>query len=154
MDGNTATYYDAAANTIIPHIGIDRGAGVAIPIVATPTFSLTEGTYTGSQIVTISTATTGATICYTTNGVDSTSSSTLINGTSGSVTISSTTTLKARAFKSGSTDSGVASAIYTISTSGNGEIDRTNEGGTGNGVQDSIKKWRLFRAWDRLGGRR
>ena len=79
--------------------------------VATPTFSLAGGTYTSAQSVTISTTTTGATIRYTTNGTDPTSSSTVA---SGAITISATTTLKARAFRLGHPDSAVATATYTI----------------------------------------
>jgi hypothetical protein len=58
----------------------------------------------------MSCATSGATIRYTTNGSDPTSSSTVY---SGPLTLSATTTLKARAFKSGMTDSAVASGTYT-----------------------------------------
>ncbi len=81
--------------------------------VATPSFSPAGGTYSTAQSVTISSATSGATIRYTTNGSDPTSSSTVYTGP---ITISTTTTLKAKAFKSGLADSGIASATYTISS--------------------------------------
>ncbi|MHB9130243.1 MAG: chitobiase/beta-hexosaminidase C-terminal domain-containing protein [Armatimonadota bacterium] len=89
-----------------------RGAGGSgTPTCATPTFSPAAGTYTTAQTVTIS-STDGATIRYTTNGTDPTSSSTLY---STALNIATTTTLKARAFKSGYTDSAVGTASYTIS---------------------------------------
>ncbi len=87
-----------------------NGGGGAV---ATPTFSPVGGTYTTAQSVAISCATSGATIRYTTNGSDPTSSSTAYTGP---ITVSATTTIKAKAFKSGLTDSGIASATYTISS--------------------------------------
>ena len=128
----------ASSTGTFENVGIET---VATPTssVATPTFNVAQGTYTGSQAVTVSTATTGATIRYTTNGADPTSSTgTFINGTSGSVTISSSTTLKARAFKSGVTDSGVASATYTISSGSVGSITREVWTGVGGNTIASI----------------
>lgn len=78
---------------------------------ATPTFSPAEGTYGTTQTVTISCATAGATIHYTIDGTDPTSSSPTY---SSALSISSTTTVKAIAVKSGMDDSGIASATYTI----------------------------------------
>lgn len=86
-------------------------AGTYAIQVATPTFSPGGGTYTSVQTVTISCATSGATIRYTTDGT--TPSAT--NGTLGtSVTISSNTTLKAIAYNGSISDSAIASATYTI----------------------------------------
>ena len=79
--------------------------------VAAPTFNLPGGTYPESQLVSISSATSGATIRYTTNGNDPTSSSTAY---SSPITVSSTTTIKAKGFKEGLTPSSISSAIYTI----------------------------------------
>ena len=78
--------------------------------VATPTFSLAEGTYTSAQSVTLSCTTTGATIHYTTDGNDPTSSSTEYTT---AIPVTSTTTIKAKAFK-GTDASNIASATYTI----------------------------------------
>ncbi|MHB9132386.1 MAG: LamG-like jellyroll fold domain-containing protein [Armatimonadota bacterium] len=83
--------------------------------VETPTFNPGAGTYTSIQTVTINCGTSGATIRYTTDGSDPTSSSTLYTVP---ITVASTTTLKARAFKTGYTDSVVATATYTITISG------------------------------------
>ena len=89
--------------------------------VAAPTFNPLAGTYTSAQTVAITSATSGATIVYTTDGTAPTESGgTVTHGTvlpiGGSVTISVTTTLKAMAFKSGMTDSPLTTGLYTIST--------------------------------------
>ena len=85
---------------------------VAPSAVATPTFNLADGYYVGTQNVTISCETDGATIYYTTDGSTPSAS----NGTQGtSVSISATTTLKAIAIKDEDSSS-VAEATYTILT--------------------------------------
>ena len=86
---------------------------ITIPQAATPTFSPTPGTYTSTQTVTISDATTGAAIYYTTNGTTPTTSSTKY---SAPISVSSTETIEAIAVASGYTNSAVGSAVYTIST--------------------------------------
>jgi hypothetical protein len=85
--------------------------GAITPTVATPTFSPVSGNYPSTQSVTISTTTSGATIYYTTNGTTPTTGSTLYGGP---VSVAATTTLKALAVKSGSNNSAVATATYTI----------------------------------------
>ena len=77
--------------------------------VATPTFSPAEGTFTEAQTVTISCATDGATISYSTDG-----GTTWTVGNS--LTVSETTTVMAKATKDGMTDSETATATYTINT--------------------------------------
>ncbi len=79
--------------------------------VATPTFSVEEGTYTEAQSVTITTTTKGARIYYTIDGTDPTTES---NVYSEAVSITETTTLKAIAVKEGMTDSEIATAEYII----------------------------------------
>jgi hypothetical protein len=83
--------------------------------VATPVITPGTGTYTSARSLSLSCATSGATIKYTTNGT--TPSTT--NGTTytGAFTISSTATVKAMAYKSGMTNSDVATAVITISSS-------------------------------------
>jgi hypothetical protein len=80
--------------------------------VAAPVFTPAPGSFSTAQSVTITSATSGATIRYTTDG--STPSTT--NGTIyvGGVTISQLTTLKAIAYKSGMSDSTVTSGSYVI----------------------------------------
>ncbi|HTZ52043.1 MAG TPA: chitobiase/beta-hexosaminidase C-terminal domain-containing protein, partial [Spirochaetia bacterium] len=81
--------------------------------VAAPTFSPAEGTFDAAQSVTISSATDGAEIRYTTDG--STPSATSGSVYSSPVAVSATTTIHAIATKKGMSDSPVASATFTIS---------------------------------------
>jgi hypothetical protein len=82
--------------------------------VATPTFNPAGGTYSSSQLVTISTTTSGASIRYTTDGSTPTSSTGTLY--SGGITVASSQTLKAIAYATGMTDSAVATAGYSINT--------------------------------------
>lgn len=79
-----------------------------------PSFSPGAGTYEDPQEVTISSATAGALIYYTTDGTDPdpATSASVENG--GKVTISSSCTLKAMSTKEHMENSAVASAEYTI----------------------------------------
>ena len=83
------------------------------PTVDAPSFNPAEGTYTTAQSVSISCATSGATIYYTTDGTTPTSSSSVY---STPLNISQTTTVKAIATLQGYNDSPVATATYTIET--------------------------------------
>ena len=85
--------------------------GVVLPTCATPTFTPTEGAFVGAQSVAINCATEGATIYYTTNGSNPTTSSSVY---SSAISVSETTTIKAIAAKDGYNNSSVASATYTI----------------------------------------
>jgi hypothetical protein len=78
---------------------------------AIPTFSVAAGLYRTSQSATISDATSGATIYYTTDGTTPTTSSPPYTS---SITISTTETLEAMAVATDYTNSAVATALYTI----------------------------------------
>jgi N-acetyl-beta-hexosaminidase len=83
------------------------------PTAATPTFTPAPGSYANGQQVTISTATSGATIYYTTNGSTPSTASTKYTGP---VAISTTTTLKAIATAPSFANSVVATGVYTVQT--------------------------------------
>ena len=96
-------------------LSVTPGATVSSPIVAAPTISPNGGSYTGSISVTMQTTTSGASIYYTTNGATPTQSSTFY---AGAMTLTSSATVKAKAFKSGSTASAEVSASFTVGSSG------------------------------------
>ena len=79
--------------------------------VGTPVFSIAGGTYTAVQNVTLTSVTPGATIRYTTNGVDPTESDTAV---SGPVAVTQSLTLKAKAWKTGIPESNVDGVTYTL----------------------------------------
>jgi hypothetical protein len=79
--------------------------------VATPAINPAGGSFTDSVSVTLQTATSGASIHYTTDGSAPTQSSTSYTGP---ITLISNTVLSAKAFKSGSNPSAQASANFTI----------------------------------------
>jgi glycosidase len=83
--------------------------------VATPGFNPPAGAVASGTVVTISSATAGSTVYYTTDGTTPTTAS--AHGTAGAasatVTVTPPMTLKAYAVKSGMADSDVATAAYT-----------------------------------------
>ncbi|MHB1463276.1 MAG: chitobiase/beta-hexosaminidase C-terminal domain-containing protein [Armatimonadota bacterium] len=82
-----------------------------LPNVATPTFSPAPGTYSGTQSVSVSCATTGATIRYTTDGSEPTETSTQYTAP---ISVSTNKTVKARAFKTAILPSLRSDAKYTV----------------------------------------
>jgi hypothetical protein len=90
--------------TIIP----DPYAGKVADVTASPA----PGAVTVGTAVTLSTATAGAEIRYTTDGGEPTVSGALYTGP---IAITANTTIKAKAFKSGLTDSDALTAVYTVS---------------------------------------
>ena len=88
--------------------------GIVYPVmetVASPAFSVESGAVNSGTEVTITCATEGAKIYYTTDGTEPTASSTEYTA---AISVTAAVTLKAIAVKSGMNDSAVASASYTI----------------------------------------
>ena len=86
---------------------------LALPAAAAPSFSPSAGSYVGDRNVTISTTTSGATIYYTTDGSDPTTSSTVYSSAI-ALTAPSTTTIKALAVRTGYNDSGIVSGVFSL----------------------------------------
>ena len=84
--------------------------------VATPTFTPAGGTYSSDQSVTISCATSGAVIYYTTDGTAPTTAS-RVYGSAILVAGTRSVTIKAMAAKAGLPNSPVATATYAITAS-------------------------------------
>jgi hypothetical protein len=106
-----------------------------VPTVAKPTISPNGGSFNNSVKVTLACATSGAAIYYTTNGSDPTTSSTIYGAP---FTLTSSVTVKARAFKNGSNPSPIASAAFTITSTADqphfGNISTRLSVGTGENV--------------------
>ncbi|RSN13624.1 hypothetical protein DMC63_27020 [Streptomyces sp. WAC 05977] len=103
------TYEKSGPQYDTPHFTYTHGGSGTT--VASPTFDPPGGSYPSARSVTLSSATAGATIRYTVDGSTPTASSTVYTGP---ITVSATSTISAIAFKSGSANSPVASASYTI----------------------------------------
>ncbi len=84
---------------------------ITSPTVETPVFAPVAGTYADSVTFSITCATDGAVIRYTTDGTEPTEASTLY---SAPVTLTATTTVKAVAFKTDWFASETATAVYTV----------------------------------------
>lgn len=85
------------------------------PTVSTPVMSPTGGTYSTAQTVTISCNTSGAEIRYTKDGSEPTKSSILYISP---ISVNSSMTIKAKAFKNSWVESSVASQTYIINSGG------------------------------------
>jgi hypothetical protein len=105
--GNKALYTPQSATTAAPGT------------TASPVFNPAPGTFGTAQNLTMTSATSGAIICYTSDGSTPACNPGKTNCTTGTlystaVVVSSTATYKAIACKSGNTDSSVTSGLYTI----------------------------------------
>ena len=109
-------------------IALWKDAIVELETVATPKLPK-EGEFSSRKTITITCATEGADIYYTTDGSKPSAASKLYTG---SFTISATTTIKAIAIKDGMKDSKIASATYTKSSGGGG-------GGSSSSDDDTIR---------------
>lgn len=116
--GTGANYYHLIAVSDAYCEGTVSGVAMVTVVssgntVATPTFSPQPGVYLSSVSVTVSCATTGASIHYTTNGLMPTLDDPSISSGS-AVTLSQPILLQARAFTNGFCASAVAAGLYQI----------------------------------------
>jgi len=92
---------------------VATGAFTILLTAGAPVLIPPAGSYVGAQVVTLTSATAGATIFYTTNGHNPTINSTpLANG--GTILVSASETVKAMAYELGYGASAVSTAVYTI----------------------------------------
>ena len=105
IDQNTMQFTMPAADVIV------NATFSQLPQVATPTFSPEPGYFTSVQNVTIACTTANATIYYTLDGSDPTTTSAVYTE---SIEVSETTTIKAFAVKDGMLDSEIATGLFTI----------------------------------------
>ena len=116
LAGNNGVYANTAGT--FPNQngnGVDYGADVFMTTTPTvqPTFSPAPGTYVGTQTITLSSTTPGATIRYTTNNTaPNATSPTLASG--GTIVISASATLQADAVTTSQLNSFVSSGSYVI----------------------------------------
>ncbi len=99
----TLSTKDAEENVTVTLIGMAE----VQPVVAMPTFSLVAGSYTGVQQLTISCATEGATISYSTDGGQTWTEGNTVN-------VDKDMTIMAKASRAGYTISETATAAYII----------------------------------------
>jgi hypothetical protein len=123
----TGTHGTGTGGTLGTYSLITRTYGT----VAAPTFSPVAGEVEENDTVTITTATSGASIRYTTNGDDPTRSSGTVYSTP--VAITEALTLKAIAYRDFWVDSSVASAAYTVAV--NDPVLKDSSGGAGGNSQ-------------------
>jgi len=107
----TNAFGTAVSSTI--SIIVTKGGITPIETVAAPAFSPAAGTYTNAQNVTLTCATSAATIRYTLDGSEPCATSPMYTG---AINVASNTTVKAKAFKSGMNDSAISSATFTINS--------------------------------------
>ena len=111
--------FKAARNDKLDFCGLNlnsesiTGASPGIQTVATPVFSPISGNYNTFQNLTITSATSGASIYFTVDGSTPTTNSNLYTGAATNLWVIAGLTLKAFATKSGMRDSAVATADYS-----------------------------------------
>jgi len=108
---STGEYEIAVEDDYMAKVLLYRWNPGGVSTAATPAFSPVGGSYSTAQSVTISDATSGAVIHYTTDGSTPTASSATY---SSPISVSSTKTIKAIATANGFSNSPVASATYTF----------------------------------------
>ncbi|MGD0912099.1 MAG: chitobiase/beta-hexosaminidase C-terminal domain-containing protein, partial [Terracidiphilus sp.] len=109
--GNETIEAFAVLPNYLPSLVVTETWSITEPAAATPTFTPVAGSYSAAQTVTIADSTQNATIYYAINATPTTSSTQY----TGPIAVSASETIEAIAVASGSSDSAIASATYSIS---------------------------------------
>jgi hypothetical protein len=135
----TAVARDTSGNTATSSAVSVTVSNTVPTVVATPVITPNGGSFVGVVSVTVTTATTGATLRYTLDGTDPTAASPAY---STALTLTTSTTVKARGFKAGLTDSAVATAAFTVTaappTVGMTTVGTTADAGDSNYLNGSL----------------
>lgn len=125
--GSNSDYISSSATTSVPASNRSNDVGFRIVLdsnqaqpqvkVASPVIYPNGGAYTSTQYVMMYSATPGAIIKFTTDGTIPSSTNGQAIYSSGTISISLTTTIKAIAIKSGMKDSDIVSASFVINSS-------------------------------------
>lgn len=131
----TALYWVAPVTRTVNEVDESGVMVYKFDAIATPVYSLASGTYTGTQSVSITCATSGAQIRYTTDGSEPTETSSLYTG---AISVSTNKTIKSRAFATGMAPSLRADASYVIRKTISGNITLRDYSGNRNGLVATI----------------
>jgi len=119
-DGITSKKYNVTVSgNVLSYAGVPMGSDYSLNNItaaarqtaAEPSPNIAAGTYVSAQTVSLTTSTPGATIYYTTNGAAPTATSAKYEGP---ITVTSTSTIKAFASKTGMDSSSVLTVQYVI----------------------------------------
>ena len=113
--GNIVLQGIAIANAHLDSAPVSASYVINLPAAATPTFTPPSGSYTSAQSVTITDATPGSAIHYTTQGSTPTAASPIY---SGPISVAASETIQAIAIAPGFANSPVASSTYTLPPAG------------------------------------
>lgn len=151
LDVNGSNQIRIAAMSVTYTTGGEGGDTPAVPTLTKPTFTPADGTAFDESMEVAIEAEEGATIYYTTNGDEPSTTSAVY---SEPFTITETTTVKAYAVKDGSNDSQVATAIYTknvpVDPNAITETIVASETGIANGIAvESLKFGNVIATFDK-----
>ncbi|MHB1459912.1 MAG: chitobiase/beta-hexosaminidase C-terminal domain-containing protein [Armatimonadota bacterium] len=131
----SSLFWVAPVNRVVNDVDESGVMVYKFDAIATPTYSLASGTYTGTQSVSITCTTSGAQIRYTTDGSEPTETSSLYTGP---ISISTNKTVKSRAFVTGMVPSLRADATYVIRKTISGSLTLGNYSGLRTGLIATI----------------
>lgn len=142
----TVTVSDATTSVTSDPIEVTVPASDGPAAVSAVTATPKAGAYARAQSVTLSTATEGTKIYYTTDGTEPTAESTLYTGP---ISVAEDMTIQAIAVKEGLDNSPVATFVYDISTST--DVDDAEEPDDGETGYDVDPLWKEYEGYFKMG---